>query len=318
MTAAEFDEVSGIWTVRTDRGVTYRARFLVTGLGLLSATNTARPARHRALRGPPRAYRRLARGPGPDRQAGRCHRQRLDRQPGDHRHRADRRAPDVVPAHAAVQRARRQPRADPGADCRPTATTSTPPGTRCATPASPWASRRAAIETFSVSAGGARTHLPGGLGRGRRLPVHVRDVLRHRHRRGGQRGGGEVHPPQDRRDREGPRDRAQADPAPTSTPAARCATPATTRRSTAPNVTLVNVKENPIVRGHARRASSPTDGTLHELDVLVFATGFDAVDGNYVRDRHPRPPRAEHQGALGRRADAATSAWPPAASPTCS
>ena len=25
------------------------------------------------------------------------------------------------------------------------------------------------------------------------------------------------------------------------------------------------------------------DGTLHELDVLVFATGFDAVDGNYVR-----------------------------------
>ena len=25
------------------------------------------------------------------------------------------------------------------------------------------------------------------------------------------------------------------------------------------------------------------DGTLHELDVLVFATGFDAVDGNYMR-----------------------------------
>jgi cation diffusion facilitator CzcD-associated flavoprotein CzcO len=40
MTSADFDEVFGIWTVRTDRGVTYRARFLVTALGLLSATNT--------------------------------------------------------------------------------------------------------------------------------------------------------------------------------------------------------------------------------------------------------------------------------------
>ena len=39
MTQAEFDEISGTWTVRTDRGVTFRCRFLVTGLGLLSATN---------------------------------------------------------------------------------------------------------------------------------------------------------------------------------------------------------------------------------------------------------------------------------------
>jgi len=39
MTDAEFDEESGTWTVRTDRGVTFRCRFLVTGLGLLSATN---------------------------------------------------------------------------------------------------------------------------------------------------------------------------------------------------------------------------------------------------------------------------------------
>lgn len=39
MTAASFDETSGRWTVETDRGVTYRARFLVNGLGLLSATN---------------------------------------------------------------------------------------------------------------------------------------------------------------------------------------------------------------------------------------------------------------------------------------
>jgi len=39
MTEAVFDETSGTWTVRTDRGITFQCRFLVTGLGLLSATN---------------------------------------------------------------------------------------------------------------------------------------------------------------------------------------------------------------------------------------------------------------------------------------
>jgi cation diffusion facilitator CzcD-associated flavoprotein CzcO len=39
MGSARFDEVSGTWTVETDRDITYRCRFLVTGLGLLSATN---------------------------------------------------------------------------------------------------------------------------------------------------------------------------------------------------------------------------------------------------------------------------------------
>jgi cyclohexanone monooxygenase len=39
MTSAAFDETSGTWTVTTDRGVTYRCRFLITGVGLLSATN---------------------------------------------------------------------------------------------------------------------------------------------------------------------------------------------------------------------------------------------------------------------------------------
>lgn len=39
MTAATFDEQADEWVVETDTGTTYRARFLVTGLGLLSATN---------------------------------------------------------------------------------------------------------------------------------------------------------------------------------------------------------------------------------------------------------------------------------------
>ena len=52
----------------------------------------ARLPRHERLRGASRAHRRVARGPGSDRQARRRDRQRLDRQPGHHRHRADRRA----------------------------------------------------------------------------------------------------------------------------------------------------------------------------------------------------------------------------------
>jgi cation diffusion facilitator CzcD-associated flavoprotein CzcO len=48
------------------------------------------------------------------------------------------------------------------------------------------------------------------------------------------------------------------------------------------NVELVHIGENPIA------AITPTgvrtaDGVEHPLDVLVFATGFDAVDGNYRR-----------------------------------
>ena len=69
-----------------------------------------------------------------------------------------------------------------------------------------------------------------------------------------------------------------------------------------PNVTLVNVKENPIIRV-TQEGIVTEDGTLHELDVLVFATGFDAVDGNYVRvDIRGRDGR-EHQRALERRTD---------------
>lgn len=49
-----------------------------------------------------------------------------------------------------------------------------------------------------------------------------------------------------------------------------------------PNVSLVNVKENPIERV-TEQGIVTADGTLHELDVLICATGFDAVDGNYVR-----------------------------------
>ena len=49
-----------------------------------------------------------------------------------------------------------------------------------------------------------------------------------------------------------------------------------------PNVKAVAIKENPI-REVTAEGVVTEDGVLHELDVLVFATGFDAVDGNYRR-----------------------------------
>jgi cyclohexanone monooxygenase len=49
-----------------------------------------------------------------------------------------------------------------------------------------------------------------------------------------------------------------------------------------PNVSLVNLKENPISE-LTESGVRTTDGSVHEIDVLVLATGFDAVDGNYKR-----------------------------------
>ena len=39
VTAAQFDEVTSLWKVTTDKGQTVTAKYLITGLGLLSATN---------------------------------------------------------------------------------------------------------------------------------------------------------------------------------------------------------------------------------------------------------------------------------------
>jgi cation diffusion facilitator CzcD-associated flavoprotein CzcO len=48
------------------------------------------------------------------------------------------------------------------------------------------------------------------------------------------------------------------------------------------NVTLEDVKANPVaeVLPHGIRLE---DGTEHELDVLIYATGFDGVDGSYTK-----------------------------------
>lgn len=49
-----------------------------------------------------------------------------------------------------------------------------------------------------------------------------------------------------------------------------------------PNVSLIDVKANPIVEITPKGVKT-ADGVEHELDMLIFATGFDAVDGNYVK-----------------------------------
>ena len=48
------------------------------------------------------------------------------------------------------------------------------------------------------------------------------------------------------------------------------------------SVSIVDLKETPITE-ITETGIKTSDGSLHELDVIIFATGFDAVDGNYTR-----------------------------------
>ena len=49
-----------------------------------------------------------------------------------------------------------------------------------------------------------------------------------------------------------------------------------------PNVDIVNLKQTHITE-FTPTGIRTSDGTEHALDVVIFATGFDAVDGNYTR-----------------------------------
>jgi cyclohexanone monooxygenase len=49
-----------------------------------------------------------------------------------------------------------------------------------------------------------------------------------------------------------------------------------------PNVDIVDLKETPITRIEPAGVRT-SDGVLHELELLILATGFDAVEGNYNR-----------------------------------
>lgn len=48
------------------------------------------------------------------------------------------------------------------------------------------------------------------------------------------------------------------------------------------NVDIINLQETPISK-FTSSGILTEDGTEHKLDMVIFATGFDAVDGNYTR-----------------------------------
>ena len=48
------------------------------------------------------------------------------------------------------------------------------------------------------------------------------------------------------------------------------------------SVSIVDLKETPITE-ITKTGIKTSDGSFHALDVIIFATGFDAVDGNYTR-----------------------------------
>jgi cyclohexanone monooxygenase len=280
MTDAEFDESSGTWTVRTDRGTTYRARFLITGLGLLSATN-------------------MPKFPGVETFAGRV--VHTGAWPADLDLTGKRvgvigngsTGNQVITATAPI--------AAHLTSFQRTPQYSVPAGNRTLRPEELQSHREnfetnwdqvrnssvamgfeeSTLETFSVSAeerqrvyqnvwnegGGFRfmfetfcdiaTNPEANEEAAKFIRSKIAEIIKD---------------PETRRNL-----------TPTDLYARRPLCDSGFYETfNRPNVSLINVKENPI--SHVTEQGIVTaDGTLHELDVIVCATGFDAVDGNYVR-----------------------------------
>ncbi|MCO5571860.1 hypothetical protein L7F22_025608 [Adiantum nelumboides] len=187
-------------------------------------------------------------------------------------------SPHRLPAQPAVQRALRQPTGHPGRG-RPhqgALPRDLGPGARLGRGVRVRGEHRRGDERVR---GGATAGVPGELGRRQRLPVHVRHVLRHRDRPGGQRRRRRVHPVQDRRDRRGPGDGPEAH---TDRPLRQAA--AVQRgllRDLQPRQRRAGLDPGEPIAEVVPAGVRTADGVVHELDVLVLATGFDAVDGNY-------------------------------------
>ena len=280
MTQAEFDEISGTWIVRTDRGITYRSRFLVTALGLLSATNTP------DLHGIEHFEGRLVHtGAWPEeldltgKRVGVIGNGSTGNQ--------------VITASAPV--------AAHLTSFQRTPQYSVPAGNRELSPEQMRAYRdnfdanwdqvrnssvamgfkESTIETFSVSAeererifqsawneGGGFRFMFGTF-----CDIATDEEANEEAAKFVRRKIGEIVQDPEIARKLTPTDLYARRPL--------CDT-GYYETFNRPNVSLVNVKENPIIRV-TQQGIVTEDGTLHELDVLVFATGFDAVDGNYVR-----------------------------------
>jgi cation diffusion facilitator CzcD-associated flavoprotein CzcO len=280
MTSADFDEVFGIWTVRTDRGVTYRARFLVTALGLLSATNTP------DLHGIEHFEGRIVHtGAWPEeldlngKRVGVIGNGSTGNQ--------------VISAVAAI--------AKHLTSFQRTPQYSVPAGNRKLSPEQIQAYRdnfdatweqvrnssvamgfkESTVECFSVSdeererifqqawdEGGGFRFMFGTFG-----DIATDEAANEEAAKFIRRKIADIVKDPETARKLTPHDLYARRPL--------CDTGYFEAFNRA-NVTLVSVKENPIVRV-TQEGIVTEDGTLHKLDILVFATGFDAVDGNYVR-----------------------------------
>ncbi|MDV7090433.1 flavin-containing monooxygenase [Rhodococcus opacus] len=280
MTDAEFDEPSGTWTVRTDRGVTYRCRFLVTGLGLLSATNMPSFPGIETFEG-----RLVHTGAWPEdldltgKRVGVIGNGSTGNQ--------------VITASAPI--------AAHLTSFQRTPQYSVPAGNRELTPEQIQHHRdnfdaiweqvhnsstamgfvESTVETFSLDKAEREAVYEKAWNEGGGFRFMFETF-------------GDIATDEDANEEAAKFIRRKIAEVVKDPETARKLTPTDlyARRPLCdsgyyetfnrPNVTLVNVKENPIAKV-TEKGIVTEDGTLHELDVLVCATGFDAVDGNYVR-----------------------------------
>ena len=280
MTSADFDEVFGIWTVRTDRGVTYRARFLVTALGLLSATNTP------DLHGIEHFEGRIVHtGAWPEeldlngKRVGVIGNGSTGNQ--------------VISAVAPI--------AKHLTSFQRTPQYSVPAGNRKLSPEQIQAYR----DNFDATWDQVRnSSVAMGFKESTIGTFEVSPEERERiYQRAWDEGGGfrfmfetfnDIATDEEANEEAAKFIRRKIAEIVKDPETVRKLTPHDlyARRPLCDtgyfeafnraNVTLVSVKENPIVRV-TQEGIVTEDGTLHKLDILVFATGFDAVDGNYVR-----------------------------------
>jgi len=280
MTSADFDEVFGIWTVRTDRGVTYRARFLVTALGLLSATNT--PDLHGIEHFEGRIVHTGAWPEELDLNGKRVgvigngstgnqvisavapiakHLTSFQRTPQYSVPAGNRKlSPEQIQAYRdnfdAIWDQVRNSSVAMGFEESTIGTFEVSPEERERIYQKAWdegGGFRFMFETFNDIATDEAANEEAAKFIRRKIAEIVKD----------------------------PETARKLTPHDLYARRPLCDTGYFEAFNRA-NVTLVSVKENPIVRV-TQEGIVTEDGTLHKLDILVFATGFDAVDGNYVR-----------------------------------
>ena len=83
-----------------------------------------------------------------------------------------------------------------------------------------------------------------------------------------------------------------------------------------PNVELVDIKETPIERITPKGIK--TSDAEYEFDIIIYATGFDAITGSFDRIDIRGAGRPEAEGQVGRAGRRPSWASRSRASPTCS